>query len=353
VPHHHLLRRRRRLRLRHHLQRHQWAAPAHIDGTTAIQSVSCTSASYCQAVDNAGKALSYNGTAWSAATTIANRSIYSVSCPTATFCAAVGAPGLRRHLQRHHLGRPRRHRLHQQPPRRLVPDHQFLCPSRRVRLRPHLQRDHLERPQNIDAGHALYSVSCPNASFCKAVDNAGDAFTYNGTTWSAAVNIDSTRLISAISCPTTTFCAATDNSGYATTYNGTTWTAPNHIDGTNNLVSVSCVTATFCKAVDRSVTQPASRRRPYWQLTRGWQDHRATGRIAPLAYPQELARDSEPSEAVRSSVVIRVAGCGVAICLFPNEVLRRPPCPASHGKSTTTWGGQTGPTFRFGHGVDG
>ena len=45
-------------------------------------------------------------------------------------------------------------------------------------------------PTVVDGlGAALYSISCPSASFCATVDNEGNAYTYDGTSWSAGQSI--------------------------------------------------------------------------------------------------------------------------------------------------------------------
>src|SRR5579863_5235745 len=43
---------------------------------------------------------------------------------------------------------------------------------------------------DINGQYAIVAVSCPSSSFCAAVGAQGNAFTYNGTSWSAATDID-------------------------------------------------------------------------------------------------------------------------------------------------------------------
>jgi hypothetical protein len=93
------------------------------------------------------------------------------------------------------------------------------------------------------------SVSCPNDDFCVAVDNGGDAFTYNGSSWSSPSDIDGTLHLSSVSCPSASFCVALDFSD-ALIYNGSSWSSPAEIDEGNGLDSVSCPSASFCAAVD-------------------------------------------------------------------------------------------------------
>ena len=105
-------------------------------------------------------------------------------------------------------------------------------------------------PAGIDGANSLVSVSCPSASFCVAVDNAGNALTYSGSSWSAPTDIDGATPLVSVSCASASFCAAVDGANDALTYNGITWSAPTNIDGaTNKLTSVSCASASFCAAV--------------------------------------------------------------------------------------------------------
>ena len=99
-------------------------------------------------------------------------------------------------------------------------------------------------------GGNLYSVSCPSATFCMAVDEYGYALNFNGSTWSSPLSVDPKGILSSVSCPTTTFCAAVDGSGYEVNFNGSTWSSPLGIDSNGTLSSVSCPSATFCEAVD-------------------------------------------------------------------------------------------------------
>ena len=111
-------------------------------------------------------------------------------------------------------------------------------------------------PQSIDPiGSGLTSVSCATASFCVAVDNSGNALTWNGSSWSTPQTIDSKGILggglATVSCPTTSFCQAFDGFGNAVTWNGSSWSTPQSIDPNGGgLTSVSCATVSFCVAVD-------------------------------------------------------------------------------------------------------
>ena len=115
---------------------------------TGMASVSCSSPSFCAAVDNGSNAFTFNGTSWSPAAVIDPGNVLStVSCPSARFCAAVDGN-----------------------------DGNVVT----------FDGTSWAAPVNIDAEAAhsdrtpvlifLMSVSCLSAVFCVAGDSIGDAF---------------------------------------------------------------------------------------------------------------------------------------------------------------------------------
>jgi hypothetical protein len=97
-------------------------------------------------------------------------------------------------------------------------------------------------------------VSCVTPTFCAAVDQLGNAFTFDGSTWSKATALDPgvAALLVGISCPTSTFCVAIDAEGHEYTYNGSTWTAPASIDSAGVPQAISCTVSHFCLMGDLS-----------------------------------------------------------------------------------------------------
>jgi hypothetical protein len=195
---------------------------------TGMASVSCSSPSFCAAVDNGSNGFAFNGTSWSPATAIdPGNELSTVSCPSARFCAAVDyGPNV-----------------------------------------VTFNGTSWSKPSAIDPGSYLQAVSCASASFCVAIDRKGNALTFNGSTWSAPVNADPNGLSMGeggiswpvVSCPTSNFCAAVDGGGGSVvTFDGSSWTAPVTIDSkaANSvsgpvlifLMSVSCHSAMFCVA---------------------------------------------------------------------------------------------------------
>lgn len=96
-------------------------------------------------------------------------------------------------------------------------------------------------------------VSCSSTTFCVAVDGAGNALTWSGGSWSAPVAISGAGNLTSVSCASSpTFCIVVDAGGNAAAWDGSSWTAATNIDPPGGLSSVSCVSAAFCVAVDSS-----------------------------------------------------------------------------------------------------
>src|ERR1022692_88880 len=107
------------------------------------------------------------------------------------------------------------------------------------------------------------SVSCPTAGFCAAVDDTGDAFTWNRKVWTKGVDIDSTAgsnmndRLASVSCASPSFCIAGDDLSGVYTFNGSTWSAVDQLNPSDSSASVSfsvsCPIPSFCMAVDGNV----------------------------------------------------------------------------------------------------
>lgn len=234
-----------------------WGAPTLIDSSGELDSVSCASPAFCMAVDTSGNMLSYDGTAWESLNNTGSE-LGSVSCVSSTDCEAVGTgntggdafafdgsswssgdsidPGYRLHSIS-------------------CASPTFCVAGAAVNV---LNYDGASwsSGQSIDPGNSsgqgLPSVSCPASSFCVAVDAAGNAFVFNGSTWTTAHPLNAGVELTSVSCPTTTFCAAVDANGNVYSYDGTEWSSGDAIDSGVELTSVSCPATTFCAAVDAS-----------------------------------------------------------------------------------------------------
>ena len=239
-----------------------WGAPTSADPPRGYPtSVSCPTASFCVAVDQAGDALTWSGSGWSKPAAIDPETyanfdgITSVSCPTSSFCAAVD--GLGHALTFNGTRWSNVVTIDTNPDPDLILLESVSCSSSNSCVAVDGQGNAFSfngsswsAAKSIDSSGGLSSVSCPSNSFCAAVDSYGNVLTFNVATWSAAKSIDPGNLTS-VSCPTASFCAAVDGDGNVVTFNGATWSAPKSIDPAGgSLASVSCPTATFCAAVD-------------------------------------------------------------------------------------------------------
>ncbi len=81
----------------------------------------------------------------------------------------------------------------------------------------------------VDSPNAFTAVSCVSATFCAAVDDVGNALTYNsaGDTWSAPISLDPGVNITSLSCASSSFCMAGDLNGNSYAFNGTSWDIAN------------------------------------------------------------------------------------------------------------------------------
>jgi RHS repeat-associated protein len=189
-----------------------WTPPVDVDAQNNTNDVSCTSSSFCVAVDYYGNALTYNGSTWSSPSDINDgRDEIDVDCVSSSFCVSIGT----------------NYGVTYNGSSWSSPSHIDYSSSR-----------------NLDA------LSCYSSSLCVAVDNDGDANVYSSGSWgSSDTHIDGTNSINSVSCGASNMCMAVDSDGNAIKYNGSTWTATS-IDSTNDLVHVVCTSATFCMAVD-------------------------------------------------------------------------------------------------------
>ncbi|HVT41996.1 MAG TPA: hypothetical protein VHD39_03350, partial [Acidimicrobiales bacterium] len=119
--------------------------PSDVDTQGQLNSVSCATPTFCMLVDSNGAALTWNGSGFTAPTSIATEppltgtnasGLTSVSCPTTTFCRAVDSIG------------------------RVFGWNGTSWSAGTL----------------IDNGHALTSISCASATYCVTVDRAGNAF---------------------------------------------------------------------------------------------------------------------------------------------------------------------------------
>jgi hypothetical protein len=246
-----------------------WTPLPNADNSTreTLMSVSCASASFCVAIDHSGRAVTYDGSAWSLPTVVYDgypsyfgAELRQVSCVSSTFCVASDDDGSVFTYNGSSWSLP--------DPVTSSPFNMGVsCASTTFCVAIALDGGGLGFVYNgstwtqmtIDTNPSIDgmdSVSCVlGTDFCAALDDAGSVvFTSDGgTSWSPYASVDSNPSpVISVSCATTTYCLAVDNVGDGFTYNGTSWSTQD-IAGTNDLTSVSCTTGSspiICYVVD-------------------------------------------------------------------------------------------------------
>jgi hypothetical protein len=165
-----------------------------VDPKTVLSSVSCVSESFCVAVGGQESAV-YNGGSWSAPTEVsAEANLKAVSCPSSSFCVAVAE---------HHT------EAWSEAYAFTYDDGVWSAPTAIPRA-----------PDR--GGFDVGSISCSSSSFCAAgalFEGAGAI--YEGGSWAPWTELVS-NTSTLVSCPSASFCAAVDAAGQAFTYASST-----------------------------------------------------------------------------------------------------------------------------------
>jgi hypothetical protein len=208
------------------LVRGVWSSGSAIPGAGASADsqvgISCVAVTWCQATLGNGAMALFHGSAWTTFGVVdKSGDIVSLSCPTTRFCAAVDDNG-----------------------------------------KALIYRGTWSPPVAVDSGGQLQDVSCTDSIFCMAVsaDTPGTAYRFNGTQWSAvpAPNPSTPQggsepnTLSAVSCASSTSCEALDDFGEAFEWDGRSWSNPVTFDNQmqDGDDAVSCPAKGFCMVVD-------------------------------------------------------------------------------------------------------
>ncbi len=245
-----------------------WSAAMSIDpksageadnvGTSGLSTVSCATATFCMAGDVLGRVSIFDGTRWTRPQRMESRDLYqhdrqdatagisSLSCPQPTLCVALTVAGRAFTFDGAAWSGPT-----------------SLEPAKVVELDRFLDLS------------SLAAVSCGGPSTCVAVDPAGNAFTLDGTSWSAPRSVDPLSArdgdgdgLTAISCVSAGHCVAVDGRGDALTYDNGSWSGPESVDTTLGLTGISCATRDFCVSLN-DLGQAATYDGHRWSTPRG------------------------------------------------------------------------------------
>jgi hypothetical protein len=235
-----------------------WGAPVDADGAVALRSVSCPITTFCILGDANGDAVPYTngtfGTSVNLGSTGVAGAINSVSCPTSAFCVAVDSLG-NAYEYTSAGGWSAATGLAVRTPMTAVS-----CSSAASCLAVDDNSDAANWWQwngtswsgmgSLDTSGAVDTLSCASASYCLGADTAGNALTFNGASWTS-IKIGGTAALVAACAPQSTSCWAGDAHGGAlSTTNGTAWGTPATIDAGRAISALSCSAATSCVAVD-------------------------------------------------------------------------------------------------------
>ena len=201
-----------------------WGAPEGADTKLMpnnIEAVSCTSATFCMAVDSAGYALSFNGSSWSTPVLVDTntslsgfgyRALISISCVTSSFCLAGDQIGS---------------------------SYEYSNGSWSSTSAP-------------IAGSQDLVVSCLSTTQCVGIAGE-DTATFDGTSWSSSSQVDTSGYLKSIACNatgTSYSCEALDGGGNALTDTGGNWSSPLSLSSTGfGLDSIACASTSYCIAV--------------------------------------------------------------------------------------------------------
>jgi hypothetical protein len=234
----------------------KWSEPQQIDDLgSKLNAISCAASDRCMAVDNHGKAITWNGINWSKPLLI-DKGTAPVGRPVALHFAG-GATSTMALASTHIGARSFQPLSTEGAPPSLVA---VTCPESNFCAAVDNEGNALtwdgtqwSDPLAIEFNAvALTGISCPFNQSCYAIDGQGQVVVWDGFTWKVPTRIDGNHVLTAISCPSPYFCAAVDGSGDAVTWNSASWTTPQNIDGTRGMTAISCPSATYCVAGDSS-----------------------------------------------------------------------------------------------------
>ena len=222
-----------------------------------LSSISCPSPSFCAASNSSdGALLTWNNGTWSGLQTVssfgADNGATYVSCSSSTFCAAVddegqaimydgttwSTPTVIDMAARHALGGP------------LVCAIRLLrgrCPSGNAVI---YNGTSWQTPQPVVSA-SLLAVSCASSNMCAAVDGSSNVHVYSDGVWHTDVVSSEDYSLTSVSCSLTSFCVVMGK-GNAFTYAGTGgWSGSQTVFAAPNGGSpVSCTSSRFCVAVN-------------------------------------------------------------------------------------------------------
>jgi hypothetical protein len=232
-----------------------WSAPEHVD-SMPINAISCvsttatTSGLFCMAGDQNGDALSFDGDSWSSPVLInpSTFPISAVSCATSTFCVALGQDGT---LMAYDgtWGAPAT--LSGAAPADVACLSATDCIAVAGTGAAEFNGSSWQSTATPFATFSLTSISCGSASSCVAVDEADNAYVFDGQSWTTTGALQQGSSVpgrGALSCTGTSSCAAVMGANVQSWSSGAWTTAPVSEQSGNS--AISCSSASFCALVE-------------------------------------------------------------------------------------------------------
>jgi len=200
----------------------RWSAPVLVDpGGGGITGISCASPEFCAIVDADGDAAIYDGVRWSAPAPVADSSgLVAVSCPSTGLCFAIDVES----------------------------NEVFRYVDGRWGISADLD---VSTPLGGSEPDTLAAISCGSVRFCVALDDFGEAFTYDGT-WSGPHTFDTIADgEDALSCTAGLVCVVVDDNDNTIVDQNGSWAAPHHLDAPGTmLLGVTCAGQARCVVFD-------------------------------------------------------------------------------------------------------
>lgn len=184
-----------------------------------LVAVSCGSSSFCVAVGDDGEAVTWNGHKWRARTIDAGRDLTSVSCATATSCVAGDTTG---RVARWN-GTSWSVTKISDGIAEVSCGTKNLCFALDTAGALFRSRPSGWQPSDVGGGAEVGHVACASASFCLATAGFGNAWEFDGDTWTAQE--DANVRDGALACASDHLCVSVEPTPFdvATIFDGTDW----------------------------------------------------------------------------------------------------------------------------------
>jgi hypothetical protein len=235
-----------------------WSSPVVVDQRAYnMDDVSCATADFCVAADDAGDVVVRDASGWETPTWLGNQ-VNAVSCVSANFCVAGEWSGASSTFDGTSWSAPAS--VNPSDPQVALGFASIRCTSATwcialdSRARSYtFDGTEWSGPTTAPNDPSWDGLACVSSSACRVISADGVESAYDGTTWTAPSTFDPSDSawgnFSSVSCPSTTFCALVTHRGHAQTVSGNSWSRPALPDGNADLVSVSCTSGDFCMAV--------------------------------------------------------------------------------------------------------